>query len=337
MFGDRSVDDRQDIFRCYDAAAGIELWKIEYLAEGKLDYGNSPRATPLIDGERVFLFGAMGDLRCVNLLTGEVAWKMNLRQKFGTTAKLPWGFCASPLLVDGKLIVNPGSKTASLVALNPANGKVVWKTPGKAPGYGSFIVGTFGGKKQIVGHDVDTLGGWDPKTGKRLWQLKPPNKSDFNVPTPIDLNGRLLVTTENNGTRIYRFKSGGVIDPKPVAHNRRVKPDTSTPVVVNGRVYCVNKLLWCLDCKNGLKEVWKTRDSALSKHGAIIASDTRLLVIGDGHMLLVDAKADTPKVLSRVKLFDEKTRLYSHPAIIGSKLFIRGEDRIKCLDLSAGP
>lgn len=333
VFGDRSLDDRKDVFRCYDVLAGLELWKVEYAAEGRLDYGNSPRTTPLIDGERVFLFGAFGDLHCANLLSGEILWKTNIRKQFKATAELPWGYCGSPLLVDGKLIVNPGAKQASLAALDPATGKVLWTAPGAAPGYGSFIAGTFGGTMQIVGHDADSLGGWDPKTGKRLWRLKPPRKNDFNVPTPIDLDGKLLVSTENNGTRLYRFRNDGTIDPQPIARNRRLNPDTSSPVVVGRRVFCAHKLLYCLDWKAGLKEVWKARHPAVSKHGAMIASDDRLLVIADGELLMLKTGGDKPSIVSRVKLFEEKVRPYAHPALVGSRLYIRGENRLLCLEL----
>ncbi|MCA9068294.1 MAG: PQQ-like beta-propeller repeat protein, partial [Planctomycetaceae bacterium] len=309
------------------------LWTLEYPAEGKLDYGNSPRTTPLILEDRVFLLGAFGDLHCVNIITGEVLWKKNLRKEYNAKAEMPWGYCGSPLLVDGNLIVNPGAESASLVALNPADGKQIWKTPGAANGYGSFIAGRFGGKLQIVGHDTNSLGGWDPKTGKRLWRLEPPEKNDFNVPTPIAVDGKLLVATENNGTRLYRFRDNGLIDPTPLAQNRRLNPDTSTPVVVGDRVFCVNKLLWCLDWKSGLKEVWKTRDPSLSSHGAIIASKARLLVIGDGEILLLDTTTSKPEVLSRVEVFKEKVRPYSHPALVGTRLYIRGENRLKCLEL----
>ena len=334
LFGDRSLDDSQDVFRCLDANLGLELWTVEYPAEGKLDYGNSPRATPLVDGDRVFLFGAFGDLHCVNLISGEILWKRNLRKEFEPDAEMPWGYSGSPLLVGRKLIVNPGAKSASLAALDPATGKVIWKSPGAAVGHGSFIAGRFGGKLQIVGHDADSLGGWDPETGNRLWRLEPPEQNDFNVPTPIDLGGKLLVTTENNGTRIYDFRTDGTIIPDPIAQNERLNPDTSTPVIVGDRLFCVHKLLWCLDWKEGLKEVWKTRDPAVSSHGAIIASDDRLLVIADGELLLVDAKADKPTIISRVKVFEEKVRPYSHPALVGSRLYLRGENRLKCLDLS---
>ena len=124
---------------------------------------------------------------------------------------------------------------------------MIWKTPGGPPGYGSLILGTFGGVRQIVGHDADSLGGWDPNTGQRLWTLVPEKKGDYNVPTPIDVFGRLLVATENNGTRLYNFSPNGQIRPVPVEQTHALAPDTSTPVVVDGLVFGCFHGLFCLD------------------------------------------------------------------------------------------
>src|SRR4051812_36195729 len=134
--------------------------------------------------------------------------------------------CSSPLIADGKLIVNPGAKDASLAALEPRTGKGIWKTPGKPASYGSLLAATFGGRLQVVGFDADSLGGWDVADGKRLWQLLPEKSTTFNVPTPMQVGERLLVAVENNGTALYHFKNQGVIDPKPVAEFEDLAPDT---------------------------------------------------------------------------------------------------------------
>ena len=132
-------------------------------------------------------------------------------------------------MVGDSLIVNPGAPEASLVALGLYTGEVIWKTPGGPPGYGSLIVGTFGGVRQIVGYDADSLGGWDPNTGQRLWTLAPEKKGDYNVPTPVNVFGQLLVATENNGTRLYDFDSQGRILPVPVAQTRELAPAPRRP------------------------------------------------------------------------------------------------------------
>ncbi len=69
----------------------------------------------------VFLLGAFGDLHCAALDSGKVLWKQHLIKDYG--AKCPkWGMTATPLIVDDKLIVNPGAEKASLVALDRASG-----------------------------------------------------------------------------------------------------------------------------------------------------------------------------------------------------------------------
>ena len=332
VIGDRDLDDFQDVFRCYDAKTGEPLWQVQVLAIGKLDYGNTPRSTALIDGDRVFLAGAFGDVLSVDLATGETHWKLNLRTQFGVEAKLPWGYCGSPLLVDGKLVVQPGATDASLVALDPTTGKLLWKSAGNAPSYGSLIAGEFGGKLQIVGHDASTLGGWDLASGKRLWQLKPEVAGDFNVPTPLSIDGKLLVSTENNGTRLYRFHKDGTIDPQPVSFTRRLAPDMSSAVRMGDRIFCAHRFLIGLDLQDGLREVTRLRDRALGDYGSIIANQSHLLATGKGEVLLIDVRGK-PRIASRMRVFDEDVILYSHPAIVGKRLFIRGESALRCIAL----
>jgi ABC-type phosphate/phosphonate transport system substrate-binding protein len=138
IVADRDADDQCDIFRCLAADNGAQLWELRYPAAGALDYGNSPRATPLIHDGKVYLLGAFGDLHCVNLADGKCLWKKNFIHEF--RAKPPkWGLSASPLLVGDKLIVNPGAKDASLVprssvtdstcATGPASIAWPWRLP----------------------------------------------------------------------------------------------------------------------------------------------------------------------------------------------------------------
>lgn len=333
LLGDRDGLDFHDVFRCYDAATGEELWKVESLAIGKIDYGNSPRATPQIIGDLVLLHGAFGELHCVNLADGSPVWKRNLRSEFGVTAEMPWGYCGSPLVVDNKVIAQAGGAEASLVAFDLKTGELVWKTPGNAPSHGSLILANIHGQQQIIGHDHDTLGGWDPETGKRLWTLTPPHEGDFNVPTPILFDEKLLVVTENNGARLYRFESSGQIDPNPVMENRKLKPDMSTPVVVGNRLFCVHRYLYCLDLTSGLSEIYRQRDPALDDYAAIIADDHRLLVIGKGELLLADATTNQFQLISRLPIFEDPITLYSHPALVGNRLYLRSENRLKCVEL----
>jgi outer membrane protein assembly factor BamB len=334
IVADRNFDDTGDVFRCLDAYTGKDAWTLRYAATGTLDFGNSPRAMPLITRDRAYLLGAFGHLHCVALDTGKVIWKKNLRDAFGADDKLVWGVCSSPLLVDGRLIVNPGGPEASLVALDPQTGDLVWKTPGGPAAFSSFIVGTFGGHRQLIGYDKTSLGGWDPATGKRLWQLIPPRENDFNVPTAIAYGERLIVATENNGCRLYQFNSEGRIDSTPLAHNRDLGPDTHSPVLVGDRLFGVWNSLHCLNAAKELHEIWSHDEPDYDSYCSIVATDDRLLVTPTtGELHLVDARADSYRLISRMKVLEGDSGVMSHPALVGKRLYLRGSSLLVCIAL----
>lgn len=336
IVSDRDAGDRSDVFRCLDAADGRERWVIRYPAPGRLDYGSSPRATPFIYDGGVYLYGAFGTLTCVEVESGRIVWRRELQREFPSSEELPWGLASSPLVIDGRLIVLPGGSGATLVALDPATGKTLWQSPGDGPAFASFVPAVFGGRKQLIGYDRTSLGGWDPKTGERLWKLVPPQADDFNVPTPLVIGDRLIVSSENNGTRLYRFDLDGRIVPRAEAEHFDLAPDTHTPVMAGNRVFGVWGRLYCLDAAAGLKEIYTADDDAFGNYTSIIATDERLLVTTqNGELLLLDARADRFQMISRLRIFDNETGVYAHPALVGDRLYVRGSDQIVCLKLTA--
>lgn len=332
---DKSKKFKKDIFRAFDATNGKPLWVLAYDAPQKIEYTNSPRATPVIHKGLVYLQGALGDLHCVQLKTGAVVWEMNFLEEF--QAVLPnWGTSSTPLIVDDILIINPGAKEASVVALNRKTGKVIWKTPGHAAAYGSFIVGTFGGKRQIIGYDVAGLAGWDISTGKRLWELIPPARSDFNVGTPVVFEGQILLATENNLTRLYKFDAQGKLNPQPVFMNEDLGPDTCSAVVHHNRLFCAAYgELFCLDMKNKLKTLWKQEEDIFYDHTNLIAGNNRLLAWTTScDLVLLNTKSNKYDVVSRYHPFKgEDVESMSHPAIVGNHLYLRNREKLLCLRL----
>ena len=333
ILAERDFGEEHDVYRCLHAGNGELLWRVEFPARGTLDYGQSPRATPVIHAGKAYLLGAFGDLRCVNVTNGAVIWERALPREF--KVQLPtWGMCSTPLLVDDLLIVNPGATNASLAALDCATGRTRWTVPGLPAAYSSFICGEFGGRRQIVGYDQHSLGGWDVKSGERLWQLVPPLDGDFNVPTPIAVDGGVMLSTENNGTRLYRFDQSGRIISKPAAEYADLAPTTASPVATGGRVFGTHPGLRCLDVQKGLQEVWHREEDALGDHATLIADDARVLVITlGGELILLDGKADTCAIISRLRMFEDDVEVYSHPALVGARLYVRAGSSVACLDL----
>ena len=331
VVGDRDSADREDVFHGLDRATGQRRWTLRYPAEGKLDYGNSPRATPLLHDGRAYLLGAFGHLHCVRLSDGRIEWKRHLRDDFQADAELVWGACSSPLVVDGRLILNPGARNASLVALDPATGAELWRSAGAPPSFASFVVGEVAGRRQLIGFDKESCGGWDPATGERLWTLAPRVAGDFNVPTPILLDGRLFAVSENNGARLIGFDSGS---PVVVAGFPQLTPDMHTPVATAGRLFAVHRgKIHCLAASD-LSLLWTEADRSLKGHASIVASADRVLVLtAAGELVLLDAHAQRLEPLARQRLFERDLSLFAHPAVADNAIYVRGPRNLLCIDL----
>jgi outer membrane protein assembly factor BamB len=331
----RDVTDTRDVFVCVDAKTGAPRWKHQYPAPASLDYGNSPRATPVIADGKVWTQGAAGHVHCLDLATGNVVWQKNIALEFGTP-RLEWGLTGSPLLVDGKLIVQPGGRLANIVALDAATGTVVWKTEPGLPGHSSFIAASAGETRQVIGYDDASLGGWDLATGKRLWGIVPRVKGDFNVPTPMLVGNQLVAATENNATRSYAIDEKGMPSTIPSGQFRGLSPDSSSPVAMGERVYGLTDGLFCLDAANGLNQAWLLEDDALIGYGSLIAcpASKRLLVLTLGaRLLLIEDVGKAGKILANVALGKDDAETHSHPAIVGDSLFVRVGQRLSALSL----
>ena len=150
------------------------------------------------------------------------------------------------------------------------------------------------------------------------------------------LGEHLLVTTENNGTRLFEFDDSGVIRPEPLARHADPAHDSSTPVVHNGRMYGVRKGvgLYCLDAET-LEEYWLARDRSFWRYASLIAGNGAVLVITvTGELHLIADDADEFRLLARMPTIGDDSEVLSHPALVGTRLFIRSTTGVSCVELS---
>jgi outer membrane protein assembly factor BamB len=319
------------VWRCFDTATGKPRWEFAYAAPGKMDYTSAPRATPIISGEDVFLFSALGQLHCVALRDGAKKWSHDLRAEF--RGELPtWGYCATPLLVDDLVIVPGASTNAFLAAFDRRSGALRWRTPGAMPSYGNFLCAEFGGRRQIIGCDCESAGGWDPKTGKRLWRIEAEFPAEFKVPRPLKLGERVLLAAEQSGARLLAFDANGCAIAKPVAQNADANPDVTSPIEADGMIWLTtNNGIYCLDGE--LKMVWQLEEDPFKDPAHLIAGNGRVLVLTNkGTLALLPSRpvaATKPQLLPLVK----DVEAWSQPALVCGRLYVRTDAELLCLSL----
>jgi outer membrane protein assembly factor BamB len=321
----------EDHVRCFNAQKGELLWSYTAKNAVEMPYGPGPRGTPLIHDGKVYSVSAVGVCTCLDLAKGDMVWLVEFENEF--KAKLPgWGYCGSPLLVDGKLIVSPLGPDAGIAALNPKTGDVLWQTKGEGQPHSSYIAGTFGEVAQIVGYDGPEIAGWEIASGKKLWGVRPENTGDFNVGTPVNVDGKLLVATENNFTRLYSFEKGGKMVPEPAAKNDEFAPGTASPVYCKNLIFGGGNEFYCLDPQT-LTTLWvESKLPALTTFTMVIAGNDRLLVLNeDGNLALIAAKGETCAVLGTMKVCG---KTWSHPALANGKLYVRDATTLYCYSMA---
>src|SRR5690242_18426381 len=148
--------DPEEIVASINLTDGKVLWQQKYQAEFKknqyaVEMAKGPNATPLVAGNRLFTLGATGILNAWDTATGKLLWTRDFSKAIDTS-KLFCGTSASPLMVDGRLVVQVGSDIhgGQVLALNPATGATDWEWHGAGPGYASPVLIEVDGSRQIV-------------------------------------------------------------------------------------------------------------------------------------------------------------------------------------------
>src|SRR6185436_10363636 len=144
------------VLYCLKSETGEELWKAEYVSEYDDMYGYDPgpRCCPVIDGDRVYIFGVEGMLHCLRVLDGKVVWKKDTTQDFGVQQNF-FGVGSTPIVEGDLLIVHiggsppdsPGIQSgqvkghgSGIVAFHKRTGAVKYKITDELASYASPLV-----------------------------------------------------------------------------------------------------------------------------------------------------------------------------------------------------
>ena len=156
----------QEFVLAIDIRTGKQLWKTPSGRAFREQRGHGPRGTPTVEGSRLYAMAADGTLLCLDTATGHVVWGMNVVEAFGGRGPT-WGISESPLVDGDRVIVTPGGRGASVVALNKADGSTVEVAERSGGGYSSPMPFDSGGARQVV---VFTARGALSRVGHEQWR-----------------------------------------------------------------------------------------------------------------------------------------------------------------------
>jgi outer membrane protein assembly factor BamB len=348
----RDPGGQQLLLLCISKTDGKPLWQRE-LDTGNRVYmkHNNTSPSPVTDGKYVWVVTGTGAVAAFDM-GGKEIWKRNLQKDYGQFG-LNWGYGSSPLLYQGKLIIevlhgNNTDDPSYIVALDSATGKEVWKqerptdAPRESPdAYTTPAVLTVDGKTQIVISGGDYVTGHDPATGKEIWRasgLNPTKQGNYRiVGSPVIADGMIYAPSRNRP--IIALKAGGTGD---VTGNTVWKyedpggPDVPTPVSDGKYFYMVNDrgMVICLGAKTGKLIYGPERTANGTVDASPLLADGKLYITNENAVTTVVAAGPEFKVLATNELDGSYT--LSSIAVSGKQLFIRTGTHLYCIGEKPG-
>jgi len=318
----------------FDVATGKRVWDVAHGRRFNNDRGDGPRGTPTVDGDRLYAYGASGDLAAMDAATGKVLWKINLLEKFGGS-NISWGLSESPLVLADRILVNPGAPGASIVALRKSDGSLLWKSESDEAGYSSAVLHELGGIRQAIFFTGERALGVDVETGKLLWSYNQVANRTANIATPIVRRNRVFLSSDyGTGAALLELTPVNTgIAAREVYFTRDMRNHHASSVLVREHLYGFSSAILTAMNFNTGQVAW--RDRSVGK-GSVVYADERLYLFSEGGTVgLAEANPAAYREHGRFQLTTGNLPTWSHPVVADGKLFLRDQDRIYAYDVRA--
>ncbi len=324
----------EEVTLCLNAGSGDEIWKDEYTAQavtGAARRHPGPRSSPTVTDGKVLTIGVGGVLSCLDASSGKVLWRKDPFPKV-----VPRFFTStSSIVVDGMAIAHLGGQgNGAIIAYDLANGNEKWRWSDEGPDYGSPVVITVAGTKQIVAPTEKSIVGISVADGKLLWQIPSvPQRMAYNAATPVVDGQTIIYAAKGRGTKAIKIgKQGDAFITKEIWSNPELGTQFNTPVLKDGLLFGLSDggNLFCINAENG-QTAWT--DATRRDRGgftAIVDTGPCLMALPSSSELIVYKPTKNQyEEIAKIKVAD--TPIYAHPVVAGNRIFIKDQDSIALL------
>lgn len=323
-----------------DAKTGKEKWATEVGALLTNNWGDGPRSTPTVDGDKVYAMSGKGNLVCVSAADGKKLWSVSMESLGG---KLPgWGYTESPLVEGNMVICTPGGGQGTMAAFDKNTGAKVWQSndwtdPAQ---YSSILPATHNGGRQLIQLTMQSIAGVNAADGKVLWKTDFPGKTAV-IPTPIFNDGQVFVAAGYGvGCKSVKIGEGNKLT--DVYSNTDLVNHHGGVILHKGFLFGFSdgKGWTCMDFKTGDVK-WQEKKGL--KKGAIHCCNDQLYLLEEdsGTVVLIDASPSgwnergrftlSPQTMQRSK----SGKIWTHPVVDGGRLYLRDQELLFCFDVAA--
>jgi outer membrane protein assembly factor BamB len=352
---------------CLKSETGEELWAFDYRTDYVDSYGynNGPRCSPVVDGERVYLYGPEGMLHCVRATDGKLVWKLDTAAEFGVIQNF-FGVGSTPVVEGDLLLVQVGGSPkgsedvdfarlkgngSGLVTFDKYTGEVKYKTTDELASYASPVLATIDKKRWCFLFARGGLVGLDPANGKvefrYPWRAK--TLESVNASNPVVVGDKVFISeTYGPGSALLKVKPGACeevwTDAKNGRDDKSMQCHWNTPIHVDGYLYgCSgrhdnNAELRCIELATG-KVMWSVPN--LQRTSLLLVDGHFVCLAEDGVLSLLKVNSNKYEEVSSVipQSQDDPPRpllqkpCWAAPIQSHGLLYVRGHDRLACLEL----
>jgi outer membrane protein assembly factor BamB len=337
---DYDQQKKQDALRCLSLGDGKEIWRYAYPVSVKRNHGMS-RTVPVVADNRVVAMGPKCHVVCLDAVTGELQWGLDLVQEQGTT--IPQWYAGQTPLIEGETVVlAPGGPEALVMAVELSSGKPMWRTPnprGWKMTHASLTPMDFAGERFYVYCADKGVVGVSAKDGKLLWETTDWKISIATVPSPVVIEGGRIFFSGgyNAGSLMLQLKKEGDTVLPVVAY--RLGPGVfgatqHTPIVHQNHLYGVRPdgKFVCLTLDG--KTVWVSDSGHQFGLGPFLMAEGLIFAVNDSGLLrLIEASPARYSLLGQAQVLKGRES-WGPLALAGGRLLARDFTRLVCLDVA---